>query len=134
MWTMQKKEEKEKKKRNKRCIPKEDMPHAWKACQKKEKKERCIPKEDMPHARKACQKKEKNIDKDSPHPWKTKKREGSCKGVHPPLTKKIPTHLHILIKLHDSFLLGSCFWLNNISKANKHLYSYPKLHISLIRW
>ena len=30
-------------------------------------------------------------EKDSPHPWKIKKRDGSCKGVHPPSTKKI-TH------------------------------------------
>ena len=36
------------KKENKRCIPKEGMPHAS-ACQKKENK-RCIPKEGMPHA------------------------------------------------------------------------------------
>ena len=38
-------------KENKRCIPKEGMPHAS-ACQKKEKKEnkKCIPKEGMPHA------------------------------------------------------------------------------------
>ena len=28
------------KKRNKKCIPKEGMPHAHKACQKKEKREK----------------------------------------------------------------------------------------------
>jgi hypothetical protein len=39
-------------KRNKRCIPKEGMPHAHKSMLKK----RCIPKEGMPHAHKACQK------------------------------------------------------------------------------
>ena len=45
---------------------------------------------------------------DSPHPRKTKKRDRSCKGVHPSSTKKnIPTHLHISIRLYDSFLLGS---------------------------
>ena len=27
-------------------------------------------------------------EKDSPHPWKIKKRDGSCKGVHPSSTKK----------------------------------------------
>ena len=32
--------------------------------------------------------KKKREEKDSPHPRKIKKREGSCKGVHPP--KKIP--------------------------------------------
>ena len=45
--------------------------------------------------------------KDSPQPRKIKKRDGSCKGVHPPSTKKNPTHLHILIRLYDSYLLGS---------------------------
>ena len=51
----------------------------------KEKRKRCIPKEGMAHAHKACQKKKK---KDSPHPRKIKKRDGSCKGVHPPSVKK----------------------------------------------
>ena len=53
---------------------------------KDKKKERCIPKEGMPHAHKACQKEKK--EKDSPHPWKIKKRDGSCKGVHPSSTQK----------------------------------------------
>src|SRR6185503_4245117 len=83
-------------KRNERCRPKEGMPHDRKACQKKKKKERCIPNEGMPHARKACQKKEKKRkEKDSPHPWKIKKREGSCKGVHPPSTKNSHTLAHL---------------------------------------
>ena len=43
---------------------------------------------------------------DSPHPRKIKKRDGSCKGVHPPSAKKKSTHLHILVRLHDSLLLG----------------------------
>jgi len=43
-------------KRNKRCIPKEGMPHAPKSMLKRR---RCIPKEGMPHAHKACQEKEK---------------------------------------------------------------------------
>ena len=53
--------------------------------------------------------KKKKREKDSPHPWKIKKRDGSCKGVHPPSIKKIPTHLHILIRLYNLFLLGPCF-------------------------
>ena len=52
----------------------------------KKKRKRCIPKEGMPHAHKACQKKKKR-EKDSPHPRKIKKRDGSCKGVHPPSAK-----------------------------------------------
>ena len=35
----------------------------------------------------------KREEKDSPHPRKIKKREGSCKGVHPP--KKIPHIAHL---------------------------------------
>ena len=76
------------------------MPHAQKACQKKEREKGYIPKKGMPHAHKACKKK----GKDSPHPRKIKKRDGSCKGVHPPSAKKNP---HILIRLYDSVLLGS---------------------------
>ena len=63
------------------------MPHAQKACPKKRERKRCIHKEGMPHAHKACQKKKKR-EKDSPHPRKIKKRDGSCKGVHPPSIKK----------------------------------------------
>ena len=55
-------------KRNKKCIPKEGMPHARKACQKKEEK-RYIPKEGMPHAHKACQKKEEKKEKEKYSPY-----------------------------------------------------------------
>ena len=79
-----------KKKRNKRCIPKEGMPHTS-ACQKKERikmhaqrryatclgmskkreeNKRSIPKEGMPHAS-ACQKKKR---RDSPYPKRKKER------------------------------------------------------------
>ena len=40
-------------------------------------------------------KKEKRKEKDSLHPWKIKKREGSCKGVHPPSTKNSYTLAHL---------------------------------------
>ena len=59
---------------------------------------RCVPKEGMSHAHKACQKKrEKKIrGKDSPYPKKKekKKQEGddSYKGVHQPSTKNIFPH------------------------------------------
>ena len=46
-------------KRNKRCIPKEGMPHAHKAWWKKKEKKRYISKEGMPHAHKPCQKKKR---------------------------------------------------------------------------
>ena len=100
-------------------------------------KKRCIPKEGMPHAHKACQEKNRR-EKDSPHPRKIKERDGSWKGVHTSFTQKekknITTHLHILIKVYDSFLFGSRLWLSNTSKASMPLYSYPELHINLIKW
>ena len=45
----------------------------------------------MPHAHMACQKNRE--EKDSPHLRKIKKREGSCKEVHPP--KKFHTFAHL---------------------------------------
>ena len=99
-------------KENKRCIPKEGMPHAS-TCQKKEREnKRCIPKEGMPHAS-ACQKKKKPKDaypkkvchmlrhvkkkekKIAPYPKRKKKRNGSYKGVHTPSTKNIHTLAHL---------------------------------------
>ena len=87
------------------------MPHTHKACQKK--------REDA-YPNKVClmsprhdkkRKKKKNI-------AHTKKilqgREKSYKGVfihHPP---KIPTHLHILIKIYDLFLL----WIQSLTWQN----------------
>ena len=61
-------------------------------------KKRCIPKEGMPHAHKACQKKRekrKGKEKGSPYPRKIKEREKSCKGVPPPFTKNIYTLAHL---------------------------------------
>ena len=46
------------KKKNKKCIPKEGMPHAS-ACQKKRRNKTCIPKEGMPHAKYVKKKKKK---------------------------------------------------------------------------
>ena len=74
--------------------------------EKKEK--RSIPKEGMPHAS-ACQKKEK----DSPlSKKKEKKREmvHTKEFIHHP-PKKISTHLHILIKVYDLFLL----WIRSLT-------------------
>ena len=80
-------------KENKRCIPKEGMPHAS-ACQKNNNKI-CIPKEGMTHAS-ACQKKGKKkrqplIQKER----KRKERDGAYKGVHTPSTKNIHTLAHL---------------------------------------
>jgi len=41
----------------------------------------------------------------APYPKRKKKRDGAYKGVHTPSTKNISTHLHILIKVYDLFLL-----------------------------
>jgi hypothetical protein len=75
--------------------------------------------------------------KDSPYPKKGGERESHTKkrGLHTKI-HKISTHLHILIRLHDLFLLGSSFWLRNIWKGSMPLHPYPELHRSLIsgRW
>ena len=60
---------------------------------KKKREKRCIPNEGMPHAHKACQKKKRK----SPHPREIKKIDGSCKGVHPPSAKKKSTHLDQIV-------------------------------------
>ena len=58
---------------------------------KKKENKRCIPKEGMPHAL-ACQKK----GKDSPlSKKKEKERDGAYKGVHTPSTKNIHTLAHL---------------------------------------
>ena len=62
------------KERNKRCIPKEGMPHAQKACQKKKKK---IIKMHTQRRYATCHgMSKKREEKDSPHPRKIKKRDG----------------------------------------------------------
>ena len=70
------------------------MPHAQKACQKKEKKD-AYPKKvcHMPTRHVKRKKKEK----DSPHPRKINKREGSCKGVHPPKKSHTLAHLDQIV-------------------------------------
>ena len=95
-------------KENKRCIPKEGMPHAS-ACQKKKENKRYIPKEGMPHAQ-ACKKKEI-----APYP-KRKKREmvHTKEFIHHPPKEKISTHLHILIKVYVLFLI----WIRSLTQQN----------------
>ena len=95
------------KRKIKRCIPKEGMPHAL-ACQKKENK-RCIPKEGMPHAQ-ACQEKKRDS------PLSKKKEKGEMVHIkefihHPPKTS---AHLHILIKVYALFLL----WIRSLTQQN----------------
>ena len=107
--------------------------HKKKECQ--EKRKDAYPKKVCHMSTRHVEKKEEKKKKYSPCPRKKYKEERwiirrSSSTIH----QKYSTHLHLLIRLYDSFLLGSYFWLNNISKANMPLYSYPKLHISLIRW
>ena len=42
---------------------------------------------------------------------KEKERDGAYKGVHTPSTKKKSTHLYILIKVYDLFLL----WIRSLT-------------------
>ena len=64
---------------------------------------------------------------------KNTRRERSYKGVHPLSTKNIPHTCTYLSDCMTHFYLDLVFD-NNISKVNLPLCSYPKLHISLIRW
>ena len=98
--------------RNKRCIPKEVMPHAHKKCQKKEKKKR---------------------EKDSPYPKIKKKeqeRDDSYNGVHTPSTKNIFPHTCTSwSRFMTCFSFRSGFWLSKIWEASLPLYPpYLQLH------
>ena len=97
-----------KKKRNKRCIPKEGMPHAS-ACQKK--KERI--KEAYP--KKVCHMLRHVKKKEEIAPIQKKEREmvHTKEFIHHP--PKISTHLDILIKVYDLFLL----WIRSLTQQNK---------------
>ena len=79
----------QKKKNNKRCIPKEGMPHAS-ACQKKRR-------EKMHTQRRyaTCLGMSKTKKKIAPYPKGKKKRDGAYKGVHTPFTKNIHTLAHL---------------------------------------
>ena len=70
------------------------MPHAQKACQKKEIEKKMHTQRRYATCPQGMSKRKKK-EKDSPHPWKIKKRDGSCKGVHPPSAKKIHTLAHL---------------------------------------
>ena len=79
-------------KENKRCIPKEDMPHAL-ACQKKKRKD-AYPKKVchmLRHVKKETEKKRREIAPD-PKRKERKERDGAYKGVHTPSTKKKYPH------------------------------------------
>ena len=82
-------------KENKRCIPKEGMPHVS-ACQKKERIKDAYPKRVchmLRHVKKERKRKER---KDSPlSKKKEKERDGAYKGVHTPSTKNIHTLAHL---------------------------------------
>ena len=92
---MSKKEEGE----NKRSIPKEGIPHAS-ACQKKEKRIKDAYPKKVCHMLRHVKKK-----RDSPLSKKKEKGEmvHTTESIHHP--PKISTHLHILIKVYDLFLL-----------------------------
>ena len=65
-----------------------NKPRIWGYAKRENK--RCIPKEGMPHAQ-ACQKK-----RDNPlSKKKEKERDGAYKGVHTPSTKNIHTLAHL---------------------------------------
>ena len=93
-------------KENKRCIPKEGMPHAS-ACQKKERKD-AYPKK-VCHMLRHVKKREKRekialIQKEEKQRWSIQR---SSYTIH----QKLSTHLHIMIKVYDLFLL----WIRSLT-------------------
>ena len=78
-------------KENKRCIPKEDMPHAL-ACQKKKRIKDAYPKKVCHMLRHVKKKEEEKI---AHYPKRKKKRDGAYKGVHTASTKNIHTLAHL---------------------------------------
>ena len=80
-----------------------NMLRIWGYAERKIK--RCIPKEGMPHAL-ACQKKREEI---APIQKKEREMVHTKEFIHHP--PKISTHLHILIKVYDLFLL----WIRSLT-------------------
>ena len=82
-------------KRNKRCIAKEGMPHAYKACQKKKKKKKnAYPKKvcHMPtrRAQKKRKEKEKKERENIAHTKKFYKGKNSYEGISSTIHQKYP--------------------------------------------
>ena len=138
-------------KRNKKCIPKEGMPHTHKACQKKredaypnkvclmsprhdkkkkkKKEKRCIPKEGVPHTHKVCQKKRERKRKYSPYQKHYKGERIHIKDYHPSSTKNIHTLAHLDQGLWLVSSFGSGLWLSEIWEASLPLFPpYLQIH------
>ena len=114
-----------KKKTNKKCIPKEGMPLAL-ACQKKGEQKKI--KEAYP--KKVCHMLWHVKKREKRQPLSKRKKERWFIH-HPP---KISTHLHILIKVYDLFLL----WIRSLTQQKYekqvclqilHTYSSTKMAI-----
>ena len=109
-------------KRNKRCIPKEGMPHAHKACQKN-----AYPKK-VCHmtTRRVKKKREKeNI----AHTKKFYKGKNSYEGVSSTIHQKYPHTCTSWSRLMTCFSFGSGLWLSEIWEASLPLYPpYLQIH------
>ena len=76
----------------------------------------CIPKEGMPHTHKVCQKRERERERKRKYSPYQQKKLYKGKRIHikefsSTIQKKIPTHLHILTKAYDLFLL----WIRSLT-------------------
>ena len=78
----------------KRCIPKEGMPHAHKACQKKRERKDAYPKK-VCHTPTRCVKKKERKRKYSPYQKYYKGERIHIKEFLPPSTKNIHTLAHL---------------------------------------
>ena len=94
-------------KENKRCLPKGGRPHAQGVCQKKRKR-----REKMHTQRRyatCLQRHVKKNEEERKEPTVDNQGERVMQKSSSMNHQKYSTHLHILIRLYDSFLLGSCF-------------------------
>ena len=107
-------------KRNKRCIPKEGMPHAHKACQKKRKD--AYPKK-VCHTPTRCVKKRERKRKYSPYQKHYKGKRIHIKEFSSIIHQKYPHTCTSWSRLMTCFSFGSGLWLSKIWEAS--LPSYP---------
>ena len=95
----------------------------------REREKRCIPKEGMPHAHKACQKKEKKERENIAHTKKFYKGKNSYEGVSSTIHQKYPHTCTSWSRLMTCFSCGSGLWLSEIWEASLPLYPpYLQIH------
>ena len=114
-------------KRNKRCIPKEGMPHAHKACQKKREKMH-TQRRYATHPQGVSKKRERKR-KYSPYQKHYKGKRIHIKEFSSIIHQKYPHTCTSWSRLMTCFSFGSGLWLSEIWEASLPLYPpYLQIH------